>query len=494
MFFAKPCEKAVAWKQAADTHFAVIEFERDGTILDANPVFLSAMGYEAGDIVGRHHRMFVEESVAASPDYAQFWRDLAAGEPANGRFKRVRRSGAPIWIEALYTPIRDDKGDVVRVIKFALDVTAEVERSLNFEAQMAAVHRAQAVISFTPQGDILDANANFLGATGYDLAEIKGRHHRMFMPPGEADRPEYRAFWAKLAAGEAHSGRFKRVNKAGEPVWIDAVYCAIRNTSGVVERVVKFATDVTEQVRLQDANAALMHAVDAKIAEIDASIAAVNRRAQSADAASVEAAQTVDRVASAGEELASSVRAIADLVEGSKTASQVVVDHAQSADGATAALAQSAQAMNAVMDLIRTITEKINILALNATIEAARAGEAGKGFAVVAQEVKSLARQVADATGSIGNEITAIQGVSEDVAGALGRIRGSMAELDGQVAEVSAMATQQSAATAEISNSMQTAASAAREIADAVGEIGQAAATACDAAGQARRDLAAMAG
>ena len=225
---------------------AVIEFNLDGTIITANQNFLAAMGYTLAEIEGKHHGMFVDPAYRESAEYKAFWEKLRRGEHDSAEYKRFAKGGKEIWIEASYNPVRDAAGKPVKVIKFATDITAKKMRSLADAGKIAAVDRAQAVIEFKLDGTILTANSNFLGAVGYSLGEIQGKHHSMFMPPADRDSAVYREFWAALNRGEYQHGEYKRIGKGGKEIWILASYNPILDEKGKPFGVVKFATDVTE--------------------------------------------------------------------------------------------------------------------------------------------------------------------------------------------------------------------------------------------------------
>ena len=232
---------------------AVIEFELDGTIITANDNFLGAMGYRLDEIQGKHHAMFVDGDTKASSEYKQFWKDLASGNYQAGEFKRVNKTGDDVWIQASYNPILDSQGRPFKVVKFASDITASKLQAANFQGQIDAIHKAQAVIEFELDGTILTANENFLATMGYSLDEVKGQHHSMFAPPGMKESQEYREFWTLLGKGEYQAGEFKRIDKASKDVWIQASYNPILDADGKPFKVVKFATDITESKR-QSAN------------------------------------------------------------------------------------------------------------------------------------------------------------------------------------------------------------------------------------------------
>ncbi|XVU27799.1 PAS domain-containing protein [Actinoplanes sp. CA-054009] len=237
--------------QAIGRSQAVIEFDLDGHVLSANENFLAAVGYTSAEVVGRHHRMFVSEETASSAEYADFWRRLREGEFAAGEFHRYGKDGRDVWLQATYNPIFGPDGKPWKVVKFANDTTAEKLRNLEFAGRLAAIDRAQAVIEFDLDGRVLTANENFLTTVGYTLDEIVGRHHSMFCTAEYAASDEYREFWAAIRRGEFRSGRFHRHGKDGRDVWIQSSYNPILDLSGRPLKVIKYAYDVTEQVRLE---------------------------------------------------------------------------------------------------------------------------------------------------------------------------------------------------------------------------------------------------
>ncbi len=236
---------------AIDRSQAVIEFNLDGTIITANDNFLQTLGYSLPEITGQHHRMFAEPAYAASPEYAEFWAKLNKGEFDAGVYKRLGKNGKEVWIQASYNPVFDASGKPYKVVKFATDITNFIRINEEYEARNTAVGNGNAVIDFTLDGIILDANENFLATVGYTLDEIKGKHHRIFCDSVYVASPEYAAFWAKLKNGEFDSGQYMRVGKGGKEVWIQASYNPILDSTGRPMKVVKFATDITAAKKLE---------------------------------------------------------------------------------------------------------------------------------------------------------------------------------------------------------------------------------------------------
>lgn len=242
---------------------AVIEFTPDGEVIYANDGFLSLTGYDLSEVLGRRHSLFVDPEERATPAYASFWARLAAGEFQRGEFKRIGKNGRVVWIQASYNPVLDRTGRVFKVVKFASDVTASKLAAADSAGQLAAIDKAQAVIEFNLDGAIIRANQNFLQTLGYTAEEVRGQHHSMFVDPEERARPEYRMFWEKLGRGDYDAGRYRRIAKDGREVWIQASYNPILDLSGRPIKVVKYATDITEQVIRELENERLSRVVDA---------------------------------------------------------------------------------------------------------------------------------------------------------------------------------------------------------------------------------------
>jgi methyl-accepting chemotaxis protein len=244
---------ALAQAAAISKSQAVIEFNMDGTIITANQNFLDALGYRLEEIKGKHHSMFVTPQERGSAEYKAFWANLNRGEFQSGEYRRIGKGDREAWIQASYNPILNSAGKPYKVVKFATDITAKKIRNMEDAGKIAAISRAQAVIEFNLDGTIITANDNFLAALGYSLAEIQGKHHSMFVTPAERDSSAYREFWAKLNRGEFQSAEYKRLGKGGKEVWILASYNPIIDETGKPFKVVKFASDVSEQ-KLKAAN------------------------------------------------------------------------------------------------------------------------------------------------------------------------------------------------------------------------------------------------
>lgn len=239
--------KSAALVKAIDQSQIMIEFDLRGNVLEANPVFLQVMGYTAAELAGKHHSFFTEPEYAASDAYRCFWSDLCSGKLFTGEYKRLGKGGKEVWLQAAYSPTVGSDGKVTGVVKVASDITEAKKLNLANSGKIAAIERSMGVIEFEPDGMILHANAVFLAVVGYSEDEIKGRHHRLFVKPEEAESAAYAAFWESLAAGNVVPGQFERVTKDGRAVWLEATYNPILDLNGRTVRVVKFATDITDK-------------------------------------------------------------------------------------------------------------------------------------------------------------------------------------------------------------------------------------------------------
>jgi methyl-accepting chemotaxis protein len=509
--FSKQNSQAAAEASSIRRWQAVIEFDLDGRILAANDVFLKTVGYERGEVIGKHHSMFVDAEECETEGYRGFWRDLKQGRAFQAEFARIGKGGRRIWLQATYTPICGRGGaHPFKVIKYATDITAMKELASNAQGQLAAIGKAQAVIEFDLAGTILGANENFLRALGYTLDEIKGRHHSMFVDPAERGGSAYARFWEKLGRGDYDDGQYLRIGKDGRRVWIQASYNPIMDALGKPYKVVKYAADITagkaadEMLRqaVQETQSVIVStqakdltkrvSLAGKSGEIGELCAGVNELLDSfaavvrmvSDAStritggshrigtdSRDLAQRAEEQAASLEETAATTEELAASVKHSHERALEAARLGSAANGvanrgggivtdAVVAMQRIEKASGDIGEIIRVIDDiafQTNLLALNAAVEAARAGDAGKGFAVVASEVRTLAQRSSDAANDIKKLIS---NSTQEVASGVKLVKDAGAALEEIVQSSNSVA----AALADI-------ASASREQANGIEEV-----------------------
>ncbi|MFM7652505.1 MAG: PAS domain S-box protein [Vulcanococcus sp.] len=243
---AEESQDALAVWESLNNSSAVIEFDLEGIVLSANANFLELMGYREDELIGKHHSLLMPPEETTSAAYKQFWNNLRKGQFFSGEFRRCRKDGSDVWLQASYNPVHDTTGKPQKIVKLALDITAIKNENAAQTSMITAIERSMAVIEFKPDGTIVKANDIFLEVMGYTLEEIVGKHHRIFVEKEEAASADYKQFWAALGRGECQRAQFKRLNKAGESVWLEACYNPILDASGKLVEVVKFAYDVTD--------------------------------------------------------------------------------------------------------------------------------------------------------------------------------------------------------------------------------------------------------
>ncbi len=480
---------------------AVVEFDLEGTVLNANDNFLKALGYKLEEIRGKHHSIFVDPAYARSDDYRAFWARLREGTFDAGEYLRFGKGGKEVWIQATYNPILDRAGKPFKVVKYATDITGQKLSAADLAGQLAAIDKAQAVIEFGLDGTIVSANQNFLDALGYRLDEVKGKHHRIFVDAEYAASPEYRQFWSDLSHGHFNAGEYLRIGKNRKEVWIQATYNPILDANGRPFKVVKYATDITAQKKAQRETERMvveMQRVIEALAEGDLTLkldgafegsfavlqsqmnktidtlrdmvyrmdqaagaisgaandisegnSNLSKRTQDQSSALEETASSLEEMTATVKQNAANATQANQLASGARDLAEKGGQVVGSAVTAMGAITDSSKKVADIIGVIEQIAFQTNMLALNAAVEAARAGDQGRGFAVVAAEVRNLAQRSASAAKEIKSLIQDSQEKVEQGAKLVNRSGGTLQEIVASVKRVSDIVGEISAASGE---------------------------------------------
>ncbi|MFD1881452.1 methyl-accepting chemotaxis protein [Paracoccus pacificus] len=491
---------------ALDQVQCILTCDPAGRILRINDIGLKITGYQRDQLLGQPLTDLLALSDAKGGELVGFWTDLRQGRGQCGEYRGTGRDGQRIYLNASFVPLRDDAGQIAHITCFAVDVTGAKTAALAATRQIDALQRAQAFIEFTPAGEIVTANANFLKVMGYTLEEIQGRHHRMFCDPDHARSPEYELLWDDLSNGRFRIGEFRRVCKGNRPVWIVASYNPILDNAGKVQKIVKYASDVTEAklaieelvsglermshgdltIRLSEKVAGdfagVRDSFNFSMESFTAMVNDIRRRADEMNGEAGEISRGAVDLARRGESQAASLEQTAAAVEqisgNVSMTSQAACEADQLARGAQDSVLKGAeivaQAMAAMERIdqhtrhmakftrvIDTFAFQTNLLSINAAVEAARAGEVGRGFAVVANEVRNLAQQSAKASQNIAELISKSETevkTGVDLVRAAGTsldaIRGSMSDMVQNIAGIAHATTEQATGVREVSEAL----------------------------------------
>jgi len=483
---------------AIDASYGLVEFDLKGHVLQANTNFLQMMGYSASEAVGQHHRQFVDSAYASSPSYQQFWGDLNAGKAQKDTFRRVGKGGKEVWLQAVYSPVMDEMGRVLKIVKIATDVTLEHQANTMLQT---AVQDSMAVIAAAREGD-LARRIDMSGKSG-PIASLCAGINTLLDTTVVAFEDVGRVMGA-LAVGDLsqritreYAGTFGQLkhdaNSASEKlsgIIEDMVRLFSSLASGdLTQRITRSTEGAFERVKL-DANQSfekLVGIIDEVRSAADALTGAANQvsaTAQSLSQAASEQAASVEQTTASIDVMSASINQNSD---NAKVTDGMATKTTKEAVDGGSAVSQTVVAMKQIaakIGIVDDIAYQTNLLALNAAIEAARAGEHGKGFAVVAAEVRKLAERSQEAAKEIGELAGSSVTTAERAGRLLEAIVPSIQKTSELVQEIAAASSEQSESVTQIGGAMGQLSKATQQNASASEEL---AATSEELSGQAEQ-------
>jgi len=361
---------------AIDSLFAYIEFNPEGQVLTANQNFLQLLGYKIDEVVGQYHRMFVDPAYVNTPEYSQFWSSLRNGRNCSEVFKRITKAGQEIWIQGFYAPVKDERGNIIKVVKIATDMTSRVKLDITFKKVMAK----------------LTENATTLGAASEELA---ANSQQMV---GNAEETATQAGVVAAAA--------EQVSKN-----VQTVASGTEEMSASIKEIAKNAQDAakvsTVAVKAAETTRATISKLGESSAEIGKVIKVITSIAQQTNLLALNATIEAARAGEAGKGFAVVANEVKELAKETARATEDIsqkIEAIQSdTKSAIAAIAQISDVINKISDYQNTIASAVEEQTATTNEISRNVAEAAKGSTEIAQNITGVANTAKSTTAGANN-------------------------------------------------------------------------------------------